>query len=213
MPAGLRAHGELKAIEVNGSSITLFAPELKHLQQRYKTGQIAFPYWAQVWPAARGLSMFLMRNLHLIREKQVLEIAAGLGLPSLVAAPHAKTVLCTDGDAEAVEWIQQSARHHGFSNFRAQRLNWSCVPKHLEAEVLLLSDACYQPEAFEAQQQLLLQFLEKNVTVILSTPHRLVAKSFFTPLLHFICHQQEVVVHQNRAQHPIAVYVFCNSGN
>lgn len=49
-----------------------------------------FPYWSKCWPSAIALSNFIAKNQALIQDKQVLELATGLGLPSLVAARFAK---------------------------------------------------------------------------------------------------------------------------
>ena len=63
---------------------------------------IAFPYWSKVWPSAEALALFILQHPEYIAGKMVVELGAGLGLPSLVAAQMAASVLCTDYEPEAV---------------------------------------------------------------------------------------------------------------
>jgi methyltransferase-like protein 23 len=75
------------------------------LQQGYV---VPFPYWAQIWPAATALSTFLDNHNDYVFDKQVLELAAGLGLPSLVAAGSgAKKVCVSDQSEEAVQVLHR----------------------------------------------------------------------------------------------------------
>ena len=48
-----------------------------------------------------------------------------------------------------------------------------------------MSDVNYDPEDFENLLQLILLFLAKGQTILLSTPQRLVGKAFITALLPF----------------------------
>lgn len=59
----------------------------------------------QLWRASFYLADFLIHNSHLIRETCVLELGAGLGITSLVAALYARKVYCTD-----LERIVQNAQ-------------------------------------------------------------------------------------------------------
>lgn len=145
-----------------GHCIELFVPESKELQERYRQGNTHFPYWGQVWPAAQALTAFLFDHPHFIQNKKVLELAAGLGLPSLAAARYARTVLCSDYLPEAVAVIKKSAAHNALQNFSVQLLNWQALPHNLEADVLLLSDINYEPSAFDLQRQLIQQFLQRR---------------------------------------------------
>ena len=50
----------------------------------------------QLWRASFYLADFLVHNCHLIRDMCVLELGAGIGITSLVAAFYSKRVVCTD---------------------------------------------------------------------------------------------------------------------
>jgi predicted nicotinamide N-methyase len=61
------------------------------------------PYWAELWPSGVALAK-VVAGLPL-RGVRVLEIGAGLGLPSLSAALGGADVLATDRAADAVELL------------------------------------------------------------------------------------------------------------
>jgi predicted nicotinamide N-methyase len=198
---------ELRKVYLQQKTVELFVPDPRVVREKYVQGDMPFPYWSQVWPAAIALSEFLLAHTHFFQNKKVIELAAGLGLPSVVAAPYASEVLCSDYLPEAVEAIGQSAAHNGFKNFSTALLNWHVFPKDLAADVWLLSDINYDPEDFDVLQKLIERFLQAGATVILSTPQRLMAKEFVAPLLFFCRQQQEITVRQAETETRITVLV------
>lgn len=156
-------------------------------QQQLKTNAYApAPYWAQVWAAAYALCNFLAERNELIQNKTVVELAAGLGLPSLLAAQSASSVLCSDVSADAVQLMQQSIAQNKLSNCTARVIDWNKLPEDITADVILLSDINYEPQVFATLYKVLVSFLEKEITIILSTPQRLMAKPFIDQLQPFI---------------------------
>ena len=153
-----------------------------------------FPYWARLWPAARALSQFIATNIHLIADKNVLELAAGLGLPGLLAAHYARKVILSDYVPESVVMMQASVAINDSTNVTCRQLDWYQLPPHLNADVLLLSDINYDPAAFEILFKMLLEFLNKGTTIILSTPQRLMAGPFVARLLPFSIRQEEIEI-------------------
>lgn len=183
---------QIQTIPIDEDRVGVFVPDAAAVKTAYQQGTISFPYWSQVWPAAKALAQFLHRNPACTGNKTILELGAGLGLPSLVAARNAKHVLCTDLAPEAVQAAAQSAA--GLPNFTAAVMDWQHLPADLETEVLLLSDINYEQAAFETLQKLIADFLRKDTTLILSTPQRLVAKAFLFPLLKDCRHREEIPV-------------------
>ena len=186
----------LETFAAGDYSVEFFVPDAVAVKEAYQKGWIPFPYWSQVWPAAKALAFFLLANPGYVREKTVLELGAGLGLPSLVAAGSASRVLCTDYVPEAVAIINRSAAHLSLQNFHAEVRDWRQMPADINPDVLLLSDINYEPEVFSTLQTIISAFLQKRTTVLLSTPQRLMAKDFIAPLLPFCTRQEEVAVQQ-----------------
>lgn len=179
----MQAALHLKTYTLGAARYSLFQPnqeELKsHYQQRLQHNTATpFPYWGKVWPAALTLAHYLHQNPQWVRKKRVLEIAAGLGLPSLVAAPFASSLVCTDYDDDAVEAMQQTMKHHGYSHAKAQLFNWKNPPHYPLADVLLLSDVNYEPSQFEALYQLMHHYYNAGTHILLCSPQRLMAKAF-----------------------------------
>ncbi len=195
---------QLQAFQFDHFQLELYVPqpgEVRRVYQQQKAADAAtpFPYWTQVWPAALALAEFLWQHPQYVQGKQVLELAAGLGLPSLVAAQYAKKVCCTDYLPEAVAVMQQSVVYNQLTHVHCQVLNWHHLPPQLQTEVLLLSDINYDPQEFEVLYGVLTRFLAQGTTLLLSTPQRLMAKPFIERLLPWCVHQQPAtVLHQEQ---------------
>ena len=183
----------LLKVYLQRTSISLFIPDKEAVKYAFKHGLIETPYWSQVWPSAKALANFILANPDYTKGKCVLELGAGLGLPSFAAARNAKHVLCTDQFPAAVEIANQSARQLELENFVAETFNWQELPNDLQTDVLLLSDVNYEPGIFASLSNVIDSFLAKGTTILISTPQRLMAKEFILSLLPY-CKQKEDTV-------------------
>jgi predicted nicotinamide N-methyase len=185
---------QLEFFSVPGFSISFYVPEKEMVKAAYQRSQIAFPYWSQIWPAAKALASFLVLYPEFTKDKSVLELGGGLGLPSLVAAHNAAFVLCTDIEPEAIAVVNRSVAHLQLKNISTAVLDWQQLQLSQHVDVLLLSDINYEPAAFDTLLTLIKSFVEKGTLVLLSTPQRLVAKNFIAPLLPYCTIQEEITV-------------------
>jgi predicted nicotinamide N-methyase len=197
----------LQTIPLQPAPVSLYVPDAAAVRAAYEEGKIPFPYWSQVWPAAITLAQFLAMHPEYIAGKNIVELGAGLGLPSLVAAPYANTILCTDIAPEAVAIVEKSVKQMGLKNVCSMAIDWSNLPKEISADVLILSDINYEPAAFEQLQKLVNHFLQNGSLILLSTPQRLMAKEFVRPLLQHCSHQEEISVEHNGTLVPTTVLV------
>ena len=165
------------------------------------------PYWAQVWPSAYALCEFIATQPHWLQNKKVLELAAGLGLPSLLAAQLATEVTCSDWVPEAVELMQRSIQENRRENINARLIDWNHLPDDLPVDVLLLSDINYEPQAFDTLFDVIRSFLEKGTTILLSTPQRLMAKPFIDRLLPYSKQWEEKTIATATPAVTCSVYV------
>ena len=192
-----------------------FLIQQQYLQEKERTENepgyiINPPYWAKIWPAAIALCKFLAANTHYIQDKKVAEIAAGLGLPSLLAAHYANEVHCSDYNQDAVDTIQQSIALNKLENIQTSVLDWQTIPNHFNPDTLLLSDVNYEPEAFVILQTLIISLLQKGCTIILSTPQRLVAKSFVEGLLPYCILKEDYSIEDGITTWGTTVFVLKN---
>ena len=166
-----------------------------------------FPFWAKLWPSSIALLDVLKAHPHLIQNKHVLEIGAGVGLPSLMMADIAKSIQISDYDKEAVALLKKNIEHLQLQNAEALQLDWKNVPENLNPEVILLSDVNYDPTQFDLLISLIDKFMRQGCTIILSTPQRIMASPFVQKLEASIKAQYEVVVDENEINKEISILV------
>jgi predicted nicotinamide N-methyase len=190
---------QLQHLQRPGYTIDLYVPNAQevqnnYLQQKQLQAQVPFPHWTKLWPAALAMSDFIYQHPELVKDKKVLELAAGLGLPSFIAARYATTVCCSDYLKEAVDAMSKSVQHLQLTNVTSQLLDWNHLPDDLTTDVLLLSDINYDPEQFEQLYQVQQRFIQQGTLILLTTPQRLMAKPFIEQLLPFCKQQYEMAV-------------------
>ena len=166
-----------------------------------------FPFWAKLWPSSIALHDVLKNHPHLIQNKHVLEIGAGIGLPSLMMADITKSIQISDYDKEAVSLLQKNIEHLQIQNAEALQLDWNAIPENIQPEVILLSDVNYDPVQFDTLIYLIEQFIHRGSTIILSTPQRIMASPFVQKLEASIKEQYEVLVDENGILKEISILV------
>ncbi len=179
---------QYQTITIGTQSVVLAVPDAAAQQKDYQEQQSraadpVFPYWSRCWPASMALSAFLLDHPAYILHRNVLELAAGLGLPSLFAARLARRVCASDLIPEAVTLIRDAAERSGIRNLEGSVINWNAPLPLKEVDVLLLSDVNYAPESYERLRQIIRECMEKKIRVILATPQRLQARAFMECLL------------------------------
>jgi len=189
-----RYNARLQVLAVGTSSIELYVPDMdavkKVFEETVSPELVAgFPFWARLWPSSIALSEYITAHDELFAGKHIIEIAGGLGLPSLTASLAAAEVLFTDIDTNAVALFSKVSAINRRSNVSSQVLDWNFLPDHLACDVLLLSDVNYNQQSFEALHALIRLFLERGSLVLLSTPMRLVGRTFIEPLMSFVIDQ------------------------
>lgn len=201
---------QLQHLERPGYTIELYVPDAQevqdiYFQQKKSRAGVPFPHWTKLWPAALAMADFIHQHPELVQDKQVLELAAGLGLPGFVAARYAKTVGSSDYLQEAVDTMARSVQHLQLANVTCQVLNWNQLPDALTAEVLLLSDINYDPEQFDQLYQVLQRFWQQGTAILLTTPQRLMAKPFIEKLLPFCKQQSEMTIFYQQQYTPVSI--------
>lgn len=201
---------QIQQIERPGFSIELYVPNAKDVQDEYfrqkeVQADMPFPHWTRLWPSALAMADFIVQHPELVQNKDVLELAAGLGLPGLLAARYAQSVCCSDYLDASVVTMLKSAQHLQLTNASCQLLDWNHLPDDLHADVLLMSDINYDPGQFEQLYEVLQRFLGQGTVILLSTPQRLMAKPFIERLLPFCKQQSEIQVEHQQQITPITL--------
>jgi predicted nicotinamide N-methyase len=170
------AHVE-ETIEIAGRELALVRPASADelIDEAAFDEEEFLPYWAELWPSGVALAAAVgVLDLH---GSRVLELGAGLGLPSLAAALRGADVLATDWAEDAVELLRLNAGRNRVG-LRAERVRWDDPrPIVLQApwELVLGADLLY--ERRNADQ--LLELLPRlGADVLLADPGRPFAKGF-----------------------------------
>jgi len=133
------------------------------------------PYWAELWPSGLALAR-AVGGLDLDGVR-VLELGAGLGLPSLAAAVRGADVLATDWAEDAVELLRRNAGRNGIA-LRAEVVRWD-RPEPLLRDapwpLVLGADLLYERRNAEALLELLPRL---GADVLLADPGRPFARGF-----------------------------------
>lgn len=137
------------------------------------------PYWAELWPAAIGLSKYLI-EFDLIREgTDVLEIGCGLGLPGIVAGKLGAPVTLTDYLEDPLLFAKQNWQLNNHSEVRLERMDWRSPNPALAADLVLASDITYEKRFFEFLPNAFRTLCKPGGSIIVSDPSREVAQDFF----------------------------------
>jgi predicted nicotinamide N-methyase len=163
--------------------LSIFIPDSESMKKHYEElraidSNTPFPFWGKIWPAAKALSVFLSDSPEFIQSKTVLEIGAGIGLPSFLIANKVNEIMITDHSMDAIDLIQQNIDHLKLKNATAFYLDWNNLSDNIKADTVLLSDINYDPTQMDQLVILINHFLEANSNIIISTPERITATLF-----------------------------------
>jgi predicted nicotinamide N-methyase len=172
-----------------------------------------FPYWAKVWPSATALHNVLQKHPSLIRDKTVLELGAGVGLPALMIADITNSIQISDYNLDAVELLRKNIEHLELENAEALKLDWNALPETIHPEVIILSDVNYDPTQFKTLTKLIEKFIHQGSTVILSTPQRIMASPFVQKLEGYIIERHEALVDENGIPKEISILVLSKNSS
>ncbi len=194
------------------SDLKLYIPDPLFIKPTYERlclndSSTLFPFWAKVWPSAIALSSFLQQNIGLVNNKSVLEIGAGIGLPSFSVAQYAADLVITDYAANAVELMHKNIEHTGFKNIKAIVADWNLFPSSIVAEVVLLSDTNYAPSEFASLFKLIQDFIHKGATIIIASPERITASPFIEQLELYITQKDLIDITYNGERASIGLFV------
>jgi len=177
-------------------AVNIIEPDSTALKAWYEeqTAATPFPYWGKIWPSAIALSTFIAEHPDFISNKKVIEIAGGLGLPSLVAAQIADTVICTDHIQLPLDYFKNSARLNNLSNTQTAIFDWKQPKTVMEYDTILMSDVNYNPDDFPYLFSFIETLQKQHKTLLLSTPKRLAGKDFINQIIPFAKQQIELEI-------------------
>jgi predicted nicotinamide N-methyase len=169
-----------------------------------------FPYWAKIWGSSDAMVNFLLEEPEWIQNKKVLEIGAGIGVPSLSIASQVHKIIVSDYAPDAVALIQKNIDLLKLNNALALNIDWNNVSEDIVADTILLSDTNYEPAAHNSLVLLIEKFINKGSTIILATPNRLSSNPFIERVSQYIASTKNYRIFENETATEIAVVVLKN---
>jgi len=198
-------------ISLENTNQVLLIPDQANIKEWYSqqlkiNPETPFPFWAKIWEAAIAMGIFIERDAEMFAKKYVLELAAGLGLPSITVAKYAESVVCSDYAPIAMEVVKASINYLAIENITCECINWN-EPFTTNADIVLMSDVNYDATQFDSLYTLFSRLLAQGCTIFLSTPQRLLAKPFIELIAHWCIQQEEIIVFYNNANTPVTIFI------
>lgn len=136
------------------------------------------PYWAELWPAARGLAIELLERP--LPAGPVLELGCGLALPTLALLARGAEVVASDYYHEALEFALANALRNSLPHPGTLLLDWRSPPADFERYgTIIAADVLYERRNAEMLSQLLSP-LPGATRILLADPGRAYLPHFRT---------------------------------
>jgi predicted nicotinamide N-methyase len=134
------------------------------------------PYWSELWPSGVALAQHVAaRDL---RGRRVVELGAGLGLPSLAAALRGADVLATDWAEDAVALLAANAARNGIV-LSAEVARWDEPERFATGwDLVLAADVLYEQRNADQLRDLLPRL--DATEILIAEPGRPFAKEFLS---------------------------------
>lgn len=174
------------------SGCTLLLPDPTDVEAVYGLSRlngdlVEFPFWTKIWPSAKAMAEYLMEQPSWVLKKNIMELAAGIGLPSFSVAQLAQSIVVSDGSADAVLLLDINIQSNGLQNVSAVQVDWNINHVPVSGiDTLLLSDVCYDPAQYDGLLQLIKSYINQGTEIIITAPQRISTVSFhqlLSPLL------------------------------
>lgn len=135
------------------------------------------PYWATLWPGAKIMAHVIDRAPWL-RETELLELGAGVGLVGLVAQTLGARVVFSDYDPVAVQVCRYNAVRNHLPDPEVLTLDWRTPPAR-QFPAIVGCEVTYDPKLHEPLLTTLATMLSPGGVCWLGDPGRYWSKQFF----------------------------------
>jgi predicted nicotinamide N-methyase len=166
------------------TGISLHVPDpvevrTKYERQAHAGKEVEFPYWSRIWPSAKAMADYILEEPSWIKDKMILELAAGIGLPSFTAAHLALSIVVSDATPDAVKLLGYNIRSNGLQHVSAEQIDWNNHPIPIPGiNTLLLSDVCYDPTQYGQLLKLVESYKNQGTAILITAPERMSTAPF-----------------------------------
>ena len=164
-----------------------------------------FPLWAKIWPASWVLAGYLAQ-MPTAPTKQMIEIGAGSGLVSIVAASFGHSITLTESNPDALLFARANAQVNGCPQLPIMELDWNRPQLKDTVDYIVASEVAYKKEDLRALLGLFNRCLSPGGQILLAGEMRKVSKDFYQQLeADFNVRVQKKKLHSNGDE--IAIYL------
>lgn len=137
-----------------------------------------FPLWSKIWRSSLVLADYLARQ-PVDPTKRFLEIGAGVGLVSIVAARRGHVFTLTEYDPHALDFARANARLNKCYELDIRSLDWRTPDLEDSFDCIVGSEVLYQQRIFPSLLKLFKKVLKPNGTVLLAGEIRKTDLAFY----------------------------------
>jgi len=169
---------ETTEVVVNGKQFNILLP--KYLDRFINPVNMLheFPLWAKIWKASWVLCGYLA-DMPSDPHKRFLEIGAGVGLVSIVAATFGHRITMTEYNPDALNFAQANAHLNQCPGLPILKLDWHDPRIKGQFDTIVASEIAYKMEDFIPLIQFLKSYLQPGGQIILASEMRKTNKGFY----------------------------------
>ena len=159
-------------MEVSGRAYRLTHPSVADdlIDEQEFDRDERLPYWAEIWPSAIALARRLSRED--LAGRRLIELGAGVGLPTLVALDRGANVLATDYYAAALDFTRHNAGANGLPEPGTALLDWHDGPDVGAFDLVIAADVMYEERSTRSLARLLPGLLAPGGEALFADPGR-----------------------------------------
>ncbi len=141
------------------------------------------PFFAKLWPAARGLSRYLEAEGKIDDSSRILEVGCGLALPGLVASMLGGRVTVSDFHEQVPLFLARNVAANRLANVPYLKADWRNPATALgEFDLVIGSDVLYDRSHAADLVRFVQRHLAPGGRVVISDPGRAYLQEFTTRL-------------------------------
>ena len=137
-----------------------------------------FPLWAKIWKASWILAGYLA-DMPVEPGKRFLEIGAGVGLVSIVAASFGHQITMTEYNPNALKFAHANAHLNNCADLPIRKLDWHHPQLKGKFDMIVASEVVYKRADFSALIHLFKSYLGPRGQIILASEMRKSGKDLF----------------------------------
>ena len=168
-------------VVVNGRKFRILLP--KYLDRFIDPDEVLhdFPLWAKIWQASWVLCGVLA-EMPPDPRKRLLEIGAGIGLVSIVAATFGHRITMTEYNPDALNFARANAHLNQCPRLPILKLDWHDPRVKGQFDTIVASEITYKPEHLRPLTQLFKSYLKPGGQIILASEMRKTGQELYTLL-------------------------------